>query len=164
MPGTKPSRSRKSSGLAVIFCIGSLAVFSISCGGPSSQGGNDPTSPASTGSVELTDDMIRERINGSRVRDVPEESGSGEMMSWVFYTEEPKEIVIVEKTVDGPQATVVLDVKTVSHPKAKNQRYLAGQIRTEWRLETGWVLRRWEIVDIENISMKFRKLPKPPEP
>jgi hypothetical protein len=70
---------------------------------------------------------------------------------------------VVEKHVEGRHATIVLDIKTSSAPRARNQRYLAGQIRTEWELQTGWVLRRWEIVETENISMKYKDLPKPPE-
>jgi hypothetical protein len=68
----------------------------------------------------------------------------------------------VDKQIEGSRATVLLDIKTRSAPRARSQRYLAGQIRTEWALKTGWVLRKWEIVDTENISMKYKNLPNPP--
>jgi hypothetical protein len=111
---------------------------------------------------ELTEDVVRERINQARVRQIPEENGTAEPISWSFYEEEPKEITVVEKKIEGERATIVLDIKTRSTPNARNPRTLAGQIRTEWELQTGWVLRKWEIVKTENISMKYKNLPKPP--
>jgi hypothetical protein len=120
-------------------------------------------SPSSNEIPDLTDEIIRERINQTRVRQIPEENGTSEPISWGFYEEEPKEITVVEKQSEGDRATIVLDIKTGSTPNSRNPKSLAGQIRTEWKLETGWVLRRWEIVKTENISMKFRNLPKPPE-
>jgi len=122
-----------------------------------------PSASSSNAMPEITDELIRERINRARVRDVPEESGSGEPISWSFHESEPKEIAVVEKQMDGKRATIVLDIKTSSAPRARNPRNLAGQIRTEWELQTGWDLRQWEIVGTENISMKYRNLPKPPE-
>jgi len=111
---------------------------------------------------ELTEEVIRERIHETWVREVPSENVNSAPISWGFSRDEPKEITVVEKNVEGTRATIVLDIKTGSSPRARNQRYLAGQIRTEWELRTGWVLRRWEIVDTENISMKYRDLPKSP--
>ena len=105
--------------------------------------------------------MIRERLNDTRVREVPEDNGTAEPISWNFDEEEPKEITVDEKQMEGESATIVLDIKTRSASNARNQRYLTGQIRTKWELKTGWVLRKWEIVTTENISMKYRNLPKP---
>ena len=109
----------------------------------------------------LNKEVIDERINDARVYEVLPESGTGDPIPWSFDEDEPKEIVVVEQQIDGLQATIILDIKTESSPRANNRRYLSGQIRTDWRLETGWVLRRWEIVNTENISMKYRDLPKP---
>ena len=92
---------------------------------------------------------------------MPEENGKGEPISWRFDEDEPKEIAVVEKKMDGTRATIVLDIKTRSAPGWRNPRALAGQIRTEWKLETGWALRQWEIKQTENISMKYKNLPKP---
>jgi hypothetical protein len=111
---------------------------------------------------ELTDEIIRERINDAGVWEVPEENGAAEPISWRFDEDEPKEITVVEKQMDGESATIVLDIKTRSAPNMRNPRELAGQIRTMWKLKTGWALRRWEIVETENISMKYRNIPKPP--
>jgi hypothetical protein len=82
-------------------------------------------------------------------------------MNWTFIPNEPKEITIVDKKIEGDHATIILDIKTSSGPRASGPRSLAGQIRTEWQLKTGWVLRKWEIVETENISMKYKNLPKP---
>lgn len=125
--------------------------------------GNQSSSDSASNDLpELTEDVIRERINDARVWDVPEENGTAEPISWRFNAAEPKEIAVVEKQMDGTRATIVLDIKTSSASKARSPRYLAGQIRTEWALKTGWLLRKWEIVGTENISIKYRNLPKPP--
>ena len=94
---------------------------------------------------------------------MPEENGDGEPMNWTFMPEEPKDVSIVEKQIEGDHATVIIDVKTGSGPRASGPRHLEGQLRTKWELRTGWVLRQWEIVGTENISMKYKKLPRPPE-
>ncbi|MGC2238410.1 MAG: hypothetical protein WA584_19805 [Pyrinomonadaceae bacterium] len=111
---------------------------------------------------ELTDEIIRERLNDARVWEVPEENGIAEPIAWNFDENEPKEITVVEKKMEGARATIILDIKTRSAPNMRNPRSLAGQIRTEWELKTGWALRKWEIVDTENISMKYRNIPNPP--
>lgn len=141
-----------------------LLACSFGCG-PSSPQGNGKQGPSASGSAdlpELTEEMIHERINDARVRDVPEENGTAEPIIWNFDEDEPKEITVVEKQMNGNRAAIVLDIKTSSASNMRNPRHLAGQIRTEWRLEAGWVLRRWEIVRTQNISMKYRNLPKPP--
>ena len=148
----------KSTGLIVIAL---LLACSIACGPPASQNGAQGGDPASAETPELTDEIIRRRINETRVYDVLPESGTGEPIPWSFDEDEPKEITIVEKLFDGNSAAVTLDVKTRSAPNARIHRELEGRIRTDWRLESGFVLRRWEIVNTENISMKYRDLPKP---
>jgi hypothetical protein len=142
-----------------------LLACSFGCAPPSSREGDGKQSPSaseSNASPELTEELIRERINDAGVREVPEENGAAEPINWSFDENEPKEITVIEKQVDGVRATLLLDIKTGSASGARNPCYLAGQIRTEWELKTGWVLRRWEIVRTENISMKYRNLPKPP--
>lgn len=126
--------------------------------------GTDTNSPSSASNnlPELTEEMIRDRINDAFIREVPEENAAAEPISWSFDENEPKEITVVEKQMDGARATIVLDIKTRSAPNMRNPRALEGQIRTKWQLRTGWVLRKWEIVETENISMKYKNLPKPP--
>ena len=141
-----------------------LLAGSFGCG-PSPQGGGSGSSTSSSQAVpELTKEVIDERINDAGVWEVPPESGTGEPISWRFDYDEPKEIVVVDQQMDGSKATLILDIKTQSAPRSSNLRVLSGQIRTDWRLETGWVLRRWEIVETDNISMKYRDLPKLPSP
>jgi hypothetical protein len=157
------SASRRTFLLSSFLGLTLLLACSSGCAPSASQGeGSSPASPASNDLPELTEEVIRERINRAGVREVPEENAAAEPINWSFDEDEPKEIAVVEKRMEGERATVVLYIKTWSTPTARNQRYLAGQIRTEWALETGWALRRWEIVGTENISMKFRNLPKPP--
>lgn len=138
-----------------------LVVGSSACGPPSgTTSGNDSTATGSPDSLELTKEIIDERINGARVYDVMPENGTGNPIPWSFDEDEPKEIVVVDQKVDGTRATVVLDIKTQSSPRSSMMRQLSGQIRTDWQLRTGWVLRRWEIDSTENISMKYRDIPK----
>jgi hypothetical protein len=153
--------------LLPIVSILIVLIASFGCGGPPSQG--DATQPESEpgGIPVLTKEVIDERINEAWVSGVTPETGTGNPISWSFDEDEPKELVVVDQQMDGNSAKIVLDVKTQSSPRATNQRVLAGQIRTEWELQTGWVLRRWEIVHTENISMKYKDVPKaspPPVP
>lgn len=148
-------------GLALLLaCAFGCAPSSSQQGDGGKQSGS--ASSASNDLPEITEDLIRERINDARVRQVPEENGASEPISWSFDEEETKEIHVVEKQSEGERATVLLDIKTGSAANARERRYLAGQIRTYWELQTGWALRRWEIVKTENVSMKYRNLPKPP--
>jgi hypothetical protein len=157
MRATSAGMSKSSSLLAV-----ALLMCSFGCAPPSRQsdGGPGGTDNASNDIPEITVEMINERINYARISDVPEENGAARPINWNFISSEPKEIKVVDKTVAPTHATIILDIKTTSSPRSREQRYLAGQIRTEWELKTGWVLRQWKIVDAENISMKYRDLPK----
>lgn len=141
-----------------------ILTASLGCA-PSSNGGGqtDSASSASKDLPEITDEKIRQEINDVYLREVPEESGTGEPISWRFDEREPKEFIVVEKIMDGNRATITLDVKTGTAPNARSPKSLAGRIRTNWRLETGWAMRTWEIVETDNISMKYKNLPKPPE-
>ncbi len=149
--------------LASFLGLALLLACSFGCAPASSpsDGKQNPSASASNDLPEITDETLREEINDAYVREVPEENGAGEPISWRFDEEEPKEFTVVEKQVEGERATIIIDIKTSSAPGARSPRYLAGQIRTKWELQTGWVLRKWEIVETENISMKYKNLPKP---
>ncbi len=141
-----------------------LLTCSFGCAPSSSQGDDKQSPPASASNdlPEITDEKIWEEINDAYVREVPEENGASEPVSWRFDEDEPKELTIVEKQMEGGRATIIIDIKTNSSPGARSPKYLAGQIRTKWELQIGWALRTWEIVETENISMKYKNLPKPP--
>jgi hypothetical protein len=142
---------------ALIF---GMTLLSLACGGPGpAETGQDGSTD---GMPQLTDEVIRERLGGVRFGPIPEESGASEPISWRFFEDEPKEITVVEKNIQGTRATVLLDIKTRSSTRSREPRYLAGQIRTEWELESGVVLRRWEVVRTENISVKYKNLAAPP--
>lgn len=158
---------RRTFPLSPFLGIALLLICSFGCAPSSSQEASGGKQSGSASSVsgdlpEITEETIHEQINHTRVRQVAEENGNAEPISWSFDEEEPKEIRIVEKQTEGGRATIVLDIKTKSATNARDQRYLAGQIRTIWELKTGWVLRKWEIIRVENVSMKYRNLAKPP--
>ena len=144
---------------AILLLLGAFGCAPSS----SPTAGGESTSASSSAVPEITDELIYERINDAWIGEVPEEAGTGQPISWNFDHDEPKEITVVDKQMNGTRATIILDIKTGSAPRARANRLLTGQIRTEWELKTGWVLRRWEIVDAENISMKYKDLPKPPD-
>lgn len=147
----------------IVFSVLALAaVFSAGCGGPPENGGQSPAGSSSKDAPELTDAVINERINDAWLRDVPPEDPTLKPIFWNFDENEPKEIKIIDRQTDGDEVIIVLDIKTSSSPRSREPRYLAGQIRTHWKLKTGFVLRMWEIVETENISMKYQNLPKPP--
>ncbi len=153
-------------GTALLFSalLALLLAVSLGCGPPSS-GGAGTQAGSSDEIPEITDEIINERINTTWLREVPEENGAAEPIHWGFRQSEPKEIAVIEKQMDGTRATITLDIKTRSSPRSREQRQLAGRLRTEWELQTGWALRTWEIVNAENISVKYRNLPKPsPQP
>lgn len=150
--------------LASFLGLSLLLACSFGCA-PSSSPGDDKQNPPAASSndiPEITGEKIREEINDAYIREVPEENRAGEPISWNFDEDEPKEFTIVERQMEGERAIIIIDIKTNSALGARSPRYLAGQIRTKWELQTGWVLRKWEIVETENISMKYRNLPKPP--
>lgn len=108
---------------------------------------------------EITVEKIREDINGRRVS-VPAEDGAAEPSNWRFHPNEPKEIEIVEKHLAGDKATLVIDMRTRTSPRAEQRgmtKKLAGRLRLHYELQSGFVLRKWEIVRIENISFAYQK-------
>ena len=151
-------------GLSSFLGLALLLAGSFGCAPDSSPGDgkqNQSTS-APKDLPEITEETLREEINDAYVREVPEENGAGEPISWGFDENEPKEYTVLERQIEGERATIIIDIKTSSAPGARTPRYLTGKIRTKWELQTGWALRTWEIVETENISIKYKNLPKPP--
>ena len=108
---------------------------------------------------EIPLENIREDINGQRVS-LPAEDGASEPASWRFFLNEPKEIEILEKQLAGDKATVVIELRTRTSPRAEQQgitKKLAGRLRLHYELKSYFVVRKWEIVRIENISFKYLK-------
>ena len=151
--------------LSSFLGLAMLLACLFGCAPSSSSQGDGKQNSSASGSNELpeiTDETLGKEINDVYIREVPEENGAGEPISWRIDEDEPKEFTVVEKQMEGDRATIIIDIKTESAPGARAPRYLAGQIRTKWELQTGWALRTWEIVETENISMKYKNLPKPP--
>ena len=51
-------------------------------------------------------------------------------------------------------------MKTRSSPRANRKRVLSGRMRLHYELQSGLVLRQWEIVKIDNISFKDEFVPE----
>ena len=108
---------------------------------------------------EIPLENIREDINGQRVS-LPAEGDASEPSSWRFFLNEPKEIEILEKQLAGDKATVLIELWTRTSPRAEQQgitKKLAGRLRLHYELKSYFVVRKWEIVRIENISFKYLK-------
>jgi hypothetical protein len=109
---------------------------------------------------EITVENIREDLDGQRVA-VPAEDGAPEPSSWRFFPSEPKEIEILEKEMAGDRATIVIDLRTRTSPRAEQQgitKKLAGRLRLYYELHSYVAVRRWEIVRIENLSFAYEKV------
>ena len=122
-------------------------------------GGCEGGQPPEDQRPEITLESILADLNGQRVS-VPAEGDASEPSSWRFFPNEPKEIEILEKHLAGDRATFLIDLRTRSSPRAEQQgdtRRLAGRLRLHYELQSGLVLRKWEIVRIENISFAYQK-------
>ena len=87
--------------LSTFLGLAVLLACSFGCA-PSQQNSSDS---ASNEQPELTEEIIRERINDAGVREVLEENGAADPISWSFDEDEPKEITVVEKQLNGESAT-----------------------------------------------------------
>jgi hypothetical protein len=124
--------------------------------------GAGPSQPPPDDRPALNDKKIRESLFHAWVDDVPEETGAAEPITWYFRSDEPTEITVVERQMDGDNATLLVDVATRTSPGAKHPKSLSGRLRLHYALETVLFLRKWRVVDVENLSMKYRD-ESPPE-
>ena len=114
--------------MVVSSFLGLVLLLTCSFGSAprSSPGDGVPGQPDSTSSdmPEITEQTIRERINGAHVKDVPEENGTGEPIGWSFHESEPKELAVVDKQMNGTHPTLLLDIKTRTSPNARTPALL----------------------------------------
>jgi hypothetical protein len=135
-------------------------ICSAACGSSSPNGANASGPVTSDGRPEITEEKILQNINGQMVAGVAEETSKGEPINWYFDSDEPKEFTLLEKQMNGDKATIVIDMKTRTVEGSRNPRQLSGKIRLRYELQTELVLRKWRIVEVENISMKYRNEPR----
>lgn len=143
--------------LRAILTLGLLAAVACApaCGGGG--GGRAPATSTSTDQLpEITLQTIYQDINGKFVR-APSADGKLQPMPWVFDHNEPKEIKILDQKIEGDRGEFLVDMQTRSAPRAKNQFSLSGQLRLHYELESGLVLRQWQIRQVENVSFKYVK-------
>lgn len=108
---------------------------------------------------DITVETILEDLNRQRVH-VPAEDGTSQPSMWRFFPNEPKEIVIIEKQLAGDKAILVIDLRTSTSPRAEQQgikKKLAGKLRLHYQLQSYYVVRKWEIVGMENISFAYQR-------
>jgi hypothetical protein len=131
------------------------ALCATACGGGKQTSAPDERPP-------LNLDTISRDINGRGV-ETPSADGKSKPITWVFVPEEPKEIEVVDQKIEDERATFLINMKTRSVSNARNPRHLAGQLRLHYELQSGLVLRQWEIVEVENVSFTYVIEP-PPSP
>ena len=139
--------SRRAFSLLLLLFLSALAG---ACGG---------SQPDEDKRPEITLEKIGEDLNGERVS-VPAEDGTSAPSSWRFFLNEPKEIEILEKQQAGDQATIVINLRTRTSPRAEQQgitKKLAGRLRLNYELHSYVAVRRWEIVRIENLTFAYQK-------
>jgi hypothetical protein len=139
--------------LIYAFAILCVAACVSACGGGAQQSATNDR-PA------LMPDNVREDINNEWVR-VPSADGKSEPINWNFVREEPKQIDILDQKIEGDTATFLIQMQTRTVPRSRNPRTLSGQLRLHYHLESGLVFRKWQIVEIENVSFKYVNEPKP---
>jgi hypothetical protein len=139
--------SRRRHALALIL---PLLLLATACGGGARQ-----QQSAGDQLPEITLDSLREDLNGEGVK-VPAADGKSKPLNpWVFNRDEPKEIKILERKMEGETPIFLIEISTRSAPNSKNHYSLSGQLRLHYRLDSGLVLRNWEIDQIENVSLKY---------
>ncbi len=139
-----------------------VATLAFMCG---CAAGHEASPPPPDPGPALTDEKIRETIYDAGVEDVPEVTGAAKPITWFFERDEPLEVTIVDRQAETTKATVVVDVATRSAPRSRNPVALSGRIRLHYELRTEFILRRWRIVRVDNVSMTYREEPKPyPDP
>jgi hypothetical protein len=139
--------SRREFSLLLILLLSTLA------------GACKPGPPPEDRKPEITVETILEDLNRQRIN-VPPEDGAAEPSMWRFFPNEPKEIEILEKQVAGDKAILVIDLRTRTSPRAEQQgikKKLAGKLRLHYELKSYFVVRKWEIVGMENISFAYQK-------
>jgi hypothetical protein len=133
-----------------LLLLVSLSASAGACGGGQ---------PVEEQRPEITTEKIREDLNDERV-EVPADDVTSESSIWRFFPAEPKEVEIVEKHLAGDQATLVVNVRTRTSPRSEQQGYrkiLAGRLRLYYELRSYVVVRKWEIVRIENLTFAYQK-------
>jgi hypothetical protein len=136
------------------FAILCAAACATACGGGAQQQSATNDRPA------LTPDNVREDINSEWVR-TPAADGKSEPINWGFARDEPKQIDILDQKIEGDAATFLIQMQTHTAPRARTARTLSGQLRLHYQLQSGLVFRKWQIVEIENVSFKYVNEPKP---
>jgi hypothetical protein len=149
----KPDSTRNALRAALLFA----ALAAASACGPSPQA----PKPSPDSLPDLDDEKIRETLVDSEVAEVPEENGAAKPIRWHFLEDEPLEITIVERQMGGEKGTVLVDVTTRTTPRSRSPKVLSGRLRLHYELKRVIFLRMWKIVDIDNLSMKYREEPKP---
>jgi hypothetical protein len=146
---------RQSSAFALLLLLAAACAM-VACGG------GDKQTSAQDERPPLNLDIIRRDINGRGV-ETPSADGKSKPIGWTFIPSEPKEIEIVDQKIEGERATFLINMKTRTVPNEHHPRHLAGQLRLHYELQSGLVLRQWEIIAVENVSFTYVDEP-PPSP
>ena len=73
---------------------------------------------------------------------------------WTFDESEPREISILESNYNGDKAKIVINIKTQNNPRTQPTFHLV-KMKGRLRLHYEWIVGRWDLVKIENLSFKM---------
>ncbi|MFL6230140.1 MAG: hypothetical protein ACJ741_15315 [Pyrinomonadaceae bacterium] len=141
----------------ILWLLALSLTACVACGG-----GQPSAKTAADDRPELKPENIKDDIPGEWVR-VPAADGSAKEIPWVFDPSEPRQIEIVDQKIEGDSATFLINMQTHTAPRSRDPKSLSGQLRVHYRLESGLVLRSWEIKEVENVSFKYVKETPPPD-
>jgi hypothetical protein len=144
-------RQRSASVLLLLVAF----LCATACGGGKQTSAPDERPP-------LNPENISRDLNGRWV-ETPAADGKTRPIGWTFIPSEPKEIEIVEQKIEDDRATFLINMKTRTAPNEHHPRHLTGQLRLHYELQSGLVLREWEIAEVENVSFTYVDEP-PPSP
>jgi hypothetical protein len=145
--------NRRQTSVFILLLLATLCA--TACGGGKQASAPDERPP-------LNPETISRDINGRGV-ETPSADGKTKPIGWTFDPSEPKEIEIVEQKIEDDRATFLINMKTRTVPNEHHPRHLAGQLRLHYELQSGLVLRQWEIIAVENVSFTYVDEP-PPSP
>jgi hypothetical protein len=136
-----------------------IAALALAC--VAACGGGGKQSSATDDLPPLTPANIGKDITGKWVS-TPSADGKSEPIDWIFDWSEKRQIDILEQKIEGENATFLINMTTHTSPRSRKPRSLTGQLRVHYRLQSGLVLRQWEIVEVENVSFKYTYETPPP--
>jgi hypothetical protein len=87
-----------------------------------------------------------------RVVEITELAGDGTPTKWTFEADEFRQVQILEESVSGAAATIVIAMTTRNNPGPEDDAVqVSGKLRLHYELRQG----EWILKDIENLAFQY---------